>query len=225
MFDEEVMKTCYMCASPQTSDEHVPPKCIFPEKKDSPDAKDYRKGLIKVPSCNIHNSAKSKEDEFFLMYMAAIFTTSEAASIHQNTKLIRILERKPHVWIELVKNSKPVQIIDEKGVKHQTCEFYLDPIRVSSQFDHIARGIHFYHFQEKWLNNISVHYLNGLKTDNQNINKANSEIAFVLEATFSDKEKHGQNQEVFYYQVMQDSSIKLIRAMFFEKVEVIFIYH
>ena len=28
------IETCYMCDEIATSKEHVPPKCIFPEKKD-----------------------------------------------------------------------------------------------------------------------------------------------------------------------------------------------
>lgn len=36
---------CYMCDKPGASREHVPPRCIFPEQKDT-NGKDYRKGLI-----------------------------------------------------------------------------------------------------------------------------------------------------------------------------------
>ena len=46
------MNTCYMCEKESTSSEHVPPKCLFPEKKDLPDGVDLRKSLITVPSCD-----------------------------------------------------------------------------------------------------------------------------------------------------------------------------
>ena len=39
-----VEQTCYMCDEIATSDEHVPPKCIFPEVKDL--GIDYRKGRV-----------------------------------------------------------------------------------------------------------------------------------------------------------------------------------
>ena len=56
---------CYMCDSYAVTVEHVPPACLFPEKKDSKDI-DFRKNLITVPSCEIHNSKKSDDDEFLM---------------------------------------------------------------------------------------------------------------------------------------------------------------
>jgi hypothetical protein len=63
--------TCYMCDSPETSREHAPPLCFFPETKDV--GRDLRRNLVTVPSCDVHNSKKSKDDEFFrsLVLMAA----------------------------------------------------------------------------------------------------------------------------------------------------------
>src|SRR5207249_7535044 len=57
---------CYMCDRQATSHEHVPPKCIFPERKDT-DGQDLRAQLITVPSCDIHNSKKSKDDESLMV--------------------------------------------------------------------------------------------------------------------------------------------------------------
>ena len=64
--------TCYMCTSAATSVEHVPPRCLFPEQKDLPIGVDLRKQLITVPSCDIHNSRKSKDDEY-LFYASEFF--------------------------------------------------------------------------------------------------------------------------------------------------------
>ena len=58
--------SCYMCDQPSTSAEHVPPKCLFPEKKDLPEGVDLRKQLITVPACYVHNTRKSKNDEYLL---------------------------------------------------------------------------------------------------------------------------------------------------------------
>ena len=59
------MATCYMCDEESTSSEHVPPKCLFPEQKDLPEGVDLRKSLITVPSCDLHNSKKSNDDEYY----------------------------------------------------------------------------------------------------------------------------------------------------------------
>ena len=56
---------CYICGAPATSKEHVPPQCLFPEKKDIGTEK-FRKDLITVPSCELHNTNKSKDDEFLM---------------------------------------------------------------------------------------------------------------------------------------------------------------
>ncbi|MBK3447558.1 MULTISPECIES: hypothetical protein [Pseudomonadaceae] len=47
---------CYCCEEPKVGDEHVPPQSFF--------AKGNRAGLIKVPSCKLHNQDKSADDEY-----------------------------------------------------------------------------------------------------------------------------------------------------------------
>ena len=50
------------------SEEHVPPKAIFPEPKDSGGV-DYRQNFITVPSCDEHNLAKTLNDEYLLVLL------------------------------------------------------------------------------------------------------------------------------------------------------------
>jgi hypothetical protein len=57
-----------MCDELACGREHVPPKCFFPEIKDL--GKDYRINLIKVPSCDKHNSKTCKDDEYVLGVVA-----------------------------------------------------------------------------------------------------------------------------------------------------------
>lgn len=54
-----------MCDQPATSREHVPPACLFPEEKDIRTSL-FRNNLITVPSCDLHNSKKSTDDEFLM---------------------------------------------------------------------------------------------------------------------------------------------------------------
>lgn len=224
MYQKEIIETCYMCEAPKTSKEHVPPQCIFPEQKDSPDGIDYRKNLIKVPSCDAHNSAKSKEDEFFLMYMAVNAFTNQAAKIHQNTKLLRILDRKPHVWGMLLAQAKPATIIGSDGKVHSTCTFHIDADRFHTQMEHIAKGIYFKHFSKKWLSDVVVIPTQGLLTDNATANASNRKVHKISSEIFSEIERHGNNQDVFYYQVAEEASGVLVLAAFYENVKVIFLY-
>src|SRR4051794_39607737 len=62
---KKLHKQCYFCG--QVADggvEHVPPRNLFPEKKDLPaESPDYRKELITVPSCRKHNEKMSDVDQ------------------------------------------------------------------------------------------------------------------------------------------------------------------
>ena len=90
--------TCYMCNKPKTSNEHVPPKCLFPEKQDVTDGKDYRVNLIKVPSCDEHNSEKSKDDVYLLFFLAVSILSNDVSREHFASKIMRAIKRTPHVF-------------------------------------------------------------------------------------------------------------------------------
>jgi len=66
-----------MCDLPGTTDEHIPPRAIFPEAKDA-EGRNYRIDLITVPSCPDHNTAKSDDDEFLMVSLAGIMATTWA---------------------------------------------------------------------------------------------------------------------------------------------------
>lgn len=51
-------KSCYRCGAPGTTREHFPPKCFFP--------KGGALNLKTVRSCELHNNAKSDDDQYVL---------------------------------------------------------------------------------------------------------------------------------------------------------------
>ena len=216
-------KTCYMCDQPMTSSEHVPPKCIFPEQKDSGGV-DYRKNMIVVPSCDLHNSAKSKEDEFFLLYMAANAYANDVGALHQNTKMARILERSPHVFAMLMATATPAVAKDAGGNLRETCNFHIDIDRFMGQFDYIARGIYFHHFSKKALQQVSVIPYQGLVAVNNEANVFVAKVRNTLKGVFDDLACHGFNPDVFYYQVARGLSGTLVLTTFFENLKVLFVY-
>jgi len=65
-----------MCDSVEMSREHTPPRCFFPEAKAI--GRDLRRDLITVPSCDRHNSKKSKDDEFLRSVIVMAPGNSEA---------------------------------------------------------------------------------------------------------------------------------------------------
>jgi hypothetical protein len=59
-----------MCDQLAPTDDHIPPKCFFPEEKDIPKGKNYRDNLITVPACKEHNLKTSKDDEYIWAIVA-----------------------------------------------------------------------------------------------------------------------------------------------------------
>lgn len=76
------MPECYLCDKPAAGVEHVPPRCLFPKASDLGEGVNYRKNLLTVPSCEAHNSEKSKEDEYFLNVITSLNCINEVGRNH-----------------------------------------------------------------------------------------------------------------------------------------------
>ena len=92
---KESKEECYFCGEPATSKEHVPPKCIFPEKKDSL-GYDFRRELITVPSCDEHNTVKADDDEFLFLCLAGNVSANVVGQLQRWKKIERAREK--HKW-------------------------------------------------------------------------------------------------------------------------------
>lgn len=99
-----------MCESNATSVEHAPPKCLFPDQKDTPNNVDYRKNLITVPSCDIHNTVKSSDDEYLFHVLSASYTSSNIGLQQFITKGKRAFERNPSLVSKLTQTSASVML-------------------------------------------------------------------------------------------------------------------
>ncbi|MDC4397076.1 hypothetical protein NQ657_19490, partial [Acinetobacter baumannii] len=103
--------------------EHVPPKCFFPQDLNST----YRKNLIKVPSCRVHNNDTSDTDEIVntLIYLAAGNVKNKALSA-KGKKILDFNsehgERKSVNIIKILKNNPRVMDLEDRfvGKKGQT---------------------------------------------------------------------------------------------------------
>ena len=94
MFLRPIMTTCYACNRPKTSDEHVPPRLLFPASKDTDGDRDLRRNLITVPSCDVHNSQKSKDDEYLLWVLSSNADANDVGFQQSMTKLTRSYLRR-----------------------------------------------------------------------------------------------------------------------------------
>lgn len=216
------MEVCYACEREATSVEHTPPKCIFPELKDFP-YKSLRKNLITVPSCDQHNSAKSKDDEFLMISLAGMLGNNSIGYIHSITKVDRALRRSSYKFLEriFVSNRKRLRldIGDNKFI--DAIAGTPDLERLSSCFEHIALSIHRHHFSKNFNGKIKT-LANFLVIEHQG--RSNLQ-RFLLARAKKDTQglpRHGENQEVFFYQVVNPDAhgIFLINLCFFDNVEV-----
>src|SRR6266850_2946355 len=106
---------CYCCEQLGTTDEHVPPKCLFPERKDLPAGIDLRRNLITVPSCPTHNLEKSGDDEYLMYVLTMNLPAEKIAEYHFSTKVLRGINRRPLLINRILAKTSPVTIHDTES--------------------------------------------------------------------------------------------------------------
>jgi len=217
--------TCYMCDRPETSKEHVPPKCLFPEAKDVDGNSDYRVNLITVPSCDTHNTAKSKDDVYLLFFLAANVVSNELSDDHFSTKIMRAIKRSPHVFSEFAKKNIPVVIEGEDGEKIQTAAIELDRERFDREIKHIAHGIYRHKNNSNFEGEITV-FSEGLidlnSDDSVDLNNSIQSLGKAIDVYFSNTPVEGDNVEIFTFQILKDVENKqtMIRLFFYGEFKV-----
>jgi hypothetical protein len=202
---------CYYCGEPATSTEHVPPAYLFPEQKDLPAGVDYRNKLITVPSCDNHNSQKSKDDEYLVLVLVHGYLTNQAARDHFDKKVVRALIRRPARLHALYADQTPVTV-DGKPTKAVT----IDRDRFDKSIEHVCQGLHFHHFGKRWTSTIEIYsqmFLSEADWANKQIVDLCKQVAFTL----SHCTKHGENPDIFWYQMLVDVPKQrfLCRMMFY----------
>lgn len=214
-------KTCYYCGEPAKSGEHVPPKCIFPRRKDTIDETDYRKNLIKVPSCDLHNSQKSSDDEYLLLVLTMSISSSEIGEHHFLSRMQRALVKNPALLDKLFIKYEYVTIQDNlTGATQRTIAFKTDGQRLVSIFTHIGKAIYFHEFGKIWDNKLSVVTEFTLSFDDIDKNRQQNELTRRLDELLKDTPHKGNNHDAFSYQLMQLDGKTVLRLHFYERTKV-----
>jgi hypothetical protein len=188
---------CYYCGKPASTDEHVPPKCIFPEQKDT-GGKNYRKNLITVRSCEKHNLEKSKDDEFLMACLTPIVGNNIVGFNQTHTKLRRALERREKLLSASIKKAKALIIKSENGTEFPVLVGKVDMPRFCSAIEAIARGLYYNEFKKIFKGKCTILP--------QFIKFETDELNFIqlLSKKMFDQEKYkwikqGENPDVFFY--------------------------
>jgi hypothetical protein len=208
-------ETCYMCEAPATSREHAPACCLFPESKTF--GRDVRRNLITVPSCSAHNSALSKDDEFFRTIAAfAAGPASATAANLMDEKIMPAARRKPVAYGRFIESHER---LDDKNTAVK-----FDVLRFERCIERLVRALHFHTFSAKWLRRIAI-------ASPQFVMKPAAGTAYgvpemfakVIEDTRMRLQDHpslGENEEVFLYKIRSDENSLFFGARFLTHLEV-----
>jgi hypothetical protein len=120
--------------------EHAPPICFFPEEKDPRDNSIYRKNLIRVPSCEIHNIAKSDDDLYAAFHLASTIRGNHCAELVRDGVIARRIEKDQNERGSALTKRLLGQI---RGSVGENPFGKLDPARMIRVLDLCARGLGF----------------------------------------------------------------------------------
>ena len=123
-----------MCDEVATSREHVPALCFFPEAKDLlPGAEDMRRNLFTVPSCDAHNSKKSKDDQYLWHIVTMVQGLNECGQNMVRTKVMRAIRRRPALVGSIMERAIAAYVFDfERGIWLSTAQSDFDFERLDS---------------------------------------------------------------------------------------------
>jgi hypothetical protein len=224
MIKKEIEK-CYMCNLEGKTREHVPPKCLFPEKKDVGHVK-YRENLITVPSCEMHNSGKSKDDEFLMVSIAGIVGNNSIGYLHNAGKVSRAVRRTSNKLLSKVfskRKSFKVRLKNNKFIS--IIEVTPDLARLIRCFEHIAYGVYRHHFGKSFVGELKIFpgFLNSQDKSPENFKKF---VKHRFDIDTYGKNKMGNNKSIFYYQFIDEDEAGLIglKICFYEGVDVFIAY-
>jgi hypothetical protein len=208
--------TCYMCDSIETSREHTPPLCFFPEANEI--GQDLRRNLITVPSCARHNSQKSKDDEFLRSVILMTPGINEAKKHLFFGKLLPAASRKPHVYKSFFADKGTVVQGKGRALK-------IDRIRFNNCIDHMVRAIFFDAFKHKWSLPISItspNFFSGISSDKMVPHQPTLQAVESSRKFLSGEPNRGTNPEVFLYRIRYDAPNECyaFAAIFYDCFEV-----
>jgi hypothetical protein len=214
-----------MCDCLATSKEHAPPKCIFPEQKDAGGV-DYRKNLIKVPSCDVHNTEKSAEDEYLMHILPTSIATNDIGVNQFLTKIQRAITRNPSLAVNIYKDAQKVIVHDtEKDVWSEALAIRIDMKRVRKVIEMNARAVYYFLRKEKFLGKIEVFTNFTLKLESPEINDTQEKLFDMSELLLQGSSFQGENKDVFAYRIARDEGVELVEFTFYGVSKALAVLH
>ena len=185
----------------------MPAACFFPERKDLPPGVDLRRNLFTVPSCDAHNSGKSRDDQYFWQVVTSTEGLNECGMNMVRTKVIRSISHRPALAASLLHTAVPGYAFDSAtGEWRKTIKVRFDADRLWRVLEQFARALYFWHFRSRWPGAIGTFpnfalFEQGSGADRDFRRRWRRIVENAASAT-QQLERIGQNPDVFYYQVV-----------------------
>ncbi|MCE5181865.1 MAG: hypothetical protein LLG15_08700 [Betaproteobacteria bacterium] len=215
------IRTCYMCELEATSDEHTPPKCLFPERKDVPDGIDYRVNLITVPSCEEHNSSKSHDDEYLLHVLSGSFTSSPVGLTQFMSKVRRAFEKVPSKATSFIRRSEPILLKRHTEDEwEQGAQVIVEAQRLDLVLGNCARALYFHETEQKFVGPVQVITAFTMYSDT----KFQANVTSSVDTTrtyFASHPPKGENPSVFWYKFEESANTAIFFMCFYSSSEVL----
>lgn len=193
---------CYECGikldKESLTKEHVPPKCFFP--------KSDKNSLITVPSCIEHNGGKSGNDEKFLQNISLQILANKKGQDIATNKAVKSIFRNKKRTKSLAKDATLIYVDEKKnGQLKPTFAFKFDEGDFNSSVSSICKGLYYHEFHKVFRGEIKIYneFQMALGDDSINKNKDFDKNRILIERSFSSIKRKGENQDIFYYQVMK----------------------
>lgn len=218
--------TCYACDRKSETGEHAPPQSFFPHvtKDKLPIGMDYKKTLIKEPSCFTHNGAKAEDDYFFkhVIYSALNLSNPLAdfvrrGSIQQQFDNNQMGKIRKLFGNSLLVNSQQATVIDIARLKKYVVDmarvFYYkqyERLRKITEKDHPASTFHMVtNFlidpAQEHMSELQLQVLQEMKRNMSNV----------------DFSEHCYNPEVFKFKIVEAENTLNIYMQFYEELDII----
>jgi hypothetical protein len=211
-----VNQSCYMCARAATSREHAPPRCLFPAERDTTNGENYRKNLITVPSCDLHNSEKSHDDEYLLFALAGSYTSSNIGLTQFITKVRRAFERSPSKAANFVQRATPVQLKRQGQTEWENgAQLIIEGERIDNVLSNCACALYHHHSKAKFQGPVEV-ITNFTMYLEKQVQASVSAAFDIATRTMISEPLFGENPDVFAYKFKETESVIVFYFSFYE---------
>lgn len=141
---------CFICGETATTRDNIPPTCIFSHPAPT--------DLVRVPACKQHNEGSSKDDEYFRFFVAATASGSDQAHGIIKDRIVEKAKSKPKLLSSIMKNAHSrIEIRTPAGIiLGYRPGFKFDRKRIYNIFNKIVRGLFYYHFKQRLLDEYEV---------------------------------------------------------------------